>query len=108
MTTLTKADLAESLSNKIGINKRETKEFVELFFKVIRETLEQGEAVKLSSFGNFVTRSKSARPGRNPKTGELVEITARTVVTFQAGQKLKARIEQGNDQEVSDEDQTES
>lgn len=91
---LTKADLAEHLFNKLGLNKREAKELVELFYEEIRTCLARGEAVKLSGFGNFNLRDKSERPGRNPKTGEEIPITARRVVTFRAGHKLKSRVEQ--------------
>ncbi len=90
---LTKADLAESLFEELGLNKREAKELVELFFEEIRNALESGGDVKLSGFGNFVLRTKNERPGRNPKTGEEIPITARRVVTFRPGQKLKARVE---------------
>jgi integration host factor subunit alpha len=90
---LTKADIAENLFQTLGLNKRETKEIVELFFEEIRYALERGEIVKLSGFGNFNLRDKKQRPGRNPKTGEEIPITARRVVTFRAGQKLKARVE---------------
>ena len=90
---LTKADLAEHLFNVFGLNKREAKELVELFFEEIRDCLSHGEVVKLSGFGNFNLRDKSERPGRNPKTGEDVQISPRRVVTFRAGQKLKARVE---------------
>lgn len=93
---LTKADLAEQISNDIGINKRESKELVEYFFEEIRSFLEQGHNIKLSGFGNFCLRDKSSRPGRNPKTGEEIPITARRVVTFRAGQKLKERVEQND------------
>lgn len=93
MSSLTKADLAEALFNELGLNKREAKEFVELFFEKIREALERGEAVKLSGFGNFGLRKKNPRPGRNPKTGEEIPITARRVVTFRASHKLKERVE---------------
>ena len=93
MTALTKADLAECLFNELGLNKREAKEFVELFFEKIRHTLENGEQVKLSGFGNFILRSKNSRPGRNPKTGVEIPITARRVVTFRASHKLKERVE---------------
>lgn len=93
MTALTKAELAESLFNKLGLNKREAKELVENFFEEIRIALEKGECVKLSGFGNFNLRDKSQRPGRNPKTGEEIPITARRVVTFKAGHKLKSRVE---------------
>ena len=90
---LTKADMAEKLFEELGLNKREAKELVELFFEEIRGALEAGRQVKLSGFGNFDLRKKNQRPGRNPKTGEEIPITARRVVTFRPGQKLKARVE---------------
>jgi len=90
---LTKAEMAERLFEELGLNKREAKELVELFFEEIRGALENGKQVKLSGFGNFDLRDKSQRPGRNPKTGEEIPITARRVVTFRPGQKLKARVE---------------
>ena len=93
MTTLTKADLAELLFEKVGMNKREAKEVVESFFDEIRGALEQGDLVKLSGFGNFQCREKPQRPGRNPKTGEDMPISARRVVTFHASQKLKSQVE---------------
>lgn len=92
--TLTKAELAEMLFEQVGLNKRESKDMVEAFFDVIREALEQGDSVKLSGFGNFQLRDKPQRPGRNPKTGEVIPITARRVVTFHASQKLKALVEE--------------
>lgn len=90
---LTKADIAEKLFNDLGLNKREAKELVEAFFEEIRNSLEMGQQVKLSGFGNFDLRDKNKRPGRNPKTGEEIPICARRVVTFRPGQKLKARVE---------------
>ena len=93
MGALTKADMAERLNEELGLNKREAKEVVELFFEEIRQTLEQNHSVKLSGFGNFDLRDKRQRPGRNPKTGEEIPITPRRVVTFKPGQKLKARVE---------------
>lgn len=90
---LTKAEMAEHLYEELGLNKREAKELVELFFEEVRAALEDGEWVKLSGFGNFTLRDKNQRPGRNPKTGEEIPITARRVVTFRPGQKLKARVE---------------
>ncbi|UCE90087.1 MAG: integration host factor subunit alpha [Pseudomonadota bacterium] len=90
---LTKADMAERLFEELGLNKREAKELVEAFFEEIRFSLENGQQVKLSGFGNFDLRDKKERPGRNPKTGEEIPITARRVVTFRPGQKLKARVE---------------
>jgi integration host factor subunit alpha len=90
---LTKAEMAEHLFEKLGMNKRDTKDLVEAFFEEVREALESGEQVKLSGFGNFDLRQKSERPGRNPKTGEDIPIKARRVVTFRPGQKLKSRVE---------------
>ena len=89
---LTKADFAEQLFDELGLKKREGKDIVELFFEEIKRTLEQGEPVKISGFGNFALRDKVGRPGRNPKTGEEIPITARRVVTFRASQKLKAHL----------------
>lgn len=91
--TLTKAELAELLFDSVGLNKREAKDMVEAFFEEIRQSLEQGDTVKLSGFGNFQLRDKPQRPGRNPKTGEEIPITARRVVTFHASQKLKGMVE---------------
>lgn len=93
MTALTKAEMAEHLFDELGLNKREAKELVDIFFEEIRLALEQGQPVKLSGFGNFDLRDKRQRPGRNPKTGEEIPITARRVVTFKAGQKLRQRVE---------------
>lgn len=91
---LTKTDFTEHLFDELGLNKREAKDMVELFFEDIKETLEQGEPVKLSGFGNFGLRDKGSRPGSNPKTREAAPITARRVVTFKAGPKLKAHVVQ--------------
>ena len=90
---LTKAKMADQLFDELGLNKREAKEIVECFFDEIRDSLEQNVQVKLSGFGNFDLREKGERPGRNPETGEEIPITARRVVTFRPGQKLKARVE---------------
>lgn len=90
---LTKADMVEKLFDELGLNKREAKELVEMFFEEVRAALSRGEQVKLSGFGNFDLRNKGMRPGRNPKTGKEIPITARRVVTFRSGQKLKSRIE---------------
>ena len=91
--TLTKAELAEMLFDRVGLNKREAKDILDTFFEEIRDALARGEPVKLSGFGNFQVRSKPPRPGRNPKTGETIPIAARRVVTFHASQKLKAAVE---------------
>ena len=90
--TLTKSDIVEDLNNQIGLNKREAKELVDSVFDTIKETLINGEEVKVSGFGNFQLKDKSPRPGRNPRTGEDVEISARRVVTFKSGQKLKEAV----------------
>jgi integration host factor subunit alpha len=90
---LTKAEMAERLYEELGLNKREAKELVEALFEEVRMALEIGDQVKLSGFGNFDLREKNERPGRNPKTGQEIPITARRVVTFRPGQKLKARVE---------------
>ena len=90
---LTKAEMAERLFEEVGLNKREAKEFVDAFFDALRDGLEGGRSIKLSGFGNFDLRDKNQRPGRNPKTGEEIPISARRVVTFRPGQKLKARVE---------------
>jgi integration host factor subunit alpha len=90
---LTKASMAESLFEELGLNKREARELVDSFFEDLRSALATGEQIKLSGFGNFDLRDKNQRPGRNPKTGEEIPITARRVVTFRPGQKLKSRVE---------------
>ena len=90
--TLTKSNIVEDLNNEIGLNKREAKELVDMLFNDIKNLLSEGHEVKLSGFGNFQLRDKSPRPGRNPRTGENVEISARRVVTFKAGQKLKDSV----------------
>ena len=90
--TLTKSDIVEDLNNEIGLNKREAKELVDLLFNDIKNLLSEGHEVKLSGFGNFQLKDKSPRTGRNPRTGEDVEISARRVVTFKSGQKLKESI----------------
>ncbi|QCI19710.1 MAG: integration host factor subunit alpha [Buchnera aphidicola (Brevicoryne brassicae)] len=90
---LTKAEISENLFEKLQLTKKDSKKFVEFFFEEVRNSLEKGEDVKLSGFGNFELKNKKERPGRNPKTGKSVLITARRVVTFKAGQKLKNRIQ---------------
>ncbi len=93
MGALTKADMAEKLFEELGLNRREAKEVVDTFFGELCTSLAANDQVKLSGFGTFDLRDKSPRPGRNPKTGEAIPITARRVVTFRPGQKLKARVE---------------
>ena len=91
--TLTKAELAELLFERLGLNKRESKDMVEAFFDIIHNTLVTGRDVKMSGFGNFNIRRKASRPGRNPRTGEAIPIKARNVVTFHASHKLKALVQ---------------
>lgn len=93
MATITKLDIIEYLSDKYQLSKHDTKNVVENFLEEIRSSLESGHDVKLSGFGNFELRDKSSRPGRNPKTGDIVPVSARRVVTFKPGQKLRARVE---------------
>ena len=90
---LTKAQLAELLFEQIGLNKRESKDMVDAFFDLVAESLVDGKDVKISGFGNFQIRTKAARPGRNPRTGEAIPIAARRVVTFHASQKLKDQVQ---------------
>jgi integration host factor subunit alpha len=90
---LTKADIAQSLFDELGLNKREARELVDTCFEEMRQALESGHEIKISGFGNFELRNKTERPGRNPKTGKEIPISARRVVTFKPGQKLKSRVE---------------
>lgn len=98
MSTLTKAEMAESLINQLGLSKQEAKQLVEDFFEEIKDALANDISVKLSGFGNFELRDKSERPGRNPRTGEEVAITARRVVTFHPGQKLRSTVDSNVEQ----------
>ncbi|MBK6788457.1 MAG: integration host factor subunit alpha [Rubrivivax sp.] len=91
--TLTKAELADLLFDRLGLNKRESKDMVEAFFEIVHGSLVEGHDVKLSGFGNFNIRRKAPRPGRNPRTGEAIPIKARNVVTFHASHKLKAIVQ---------------
>ena len=93
MSALSKAIIADSLCNEVGLSKSDAKELVEHFFEDIKESLEDGQHVKLSGFGNFILRDKGSRPGRNPKTGEEIPVQERRVVTFKSGLKLKSKIE---------------
>ena len=91
--TITKDSLVEMIHNEVGLNKREAKELIECFFEQIKRSLENGNDIKLSGFGNLILRNKAPRPGRNPKTGEEVTISERRVVTFKSGLKLKSKLE---------------
>jgi integration host factor subunit alpha len=91
--TLTKAELSELLFDNLGLNKRESKDMVEAFFDILHHALVEGQDIKLSGFGNFNIRRKAPRPGRNPRTGEAIPITARNVVTFHASHKLKSLVQ---------------
>ena len=90
---LTKAQLSELLFEQIGLNKRESKDMVDAFFDLVSRSLVDGDDVKITGFGNFQIRTKSPRPGRNPRTGEAIPIKARNVVTFHASHKLKAIVQ---------------
>jgi len=89
---MTKADIVEVVHNRTGFSKKESSEAVESILDILKEVLEEGEKIKLSGFGNFVIRSKEVRKGRNPKTGQEMEISARSVLTFKPSQKLKDHI----------------
>jgi integration host factor subunit alpha len=99
--TLTKAELSELLFDNLGLNKRESKDMVEAFFDILHDALVSGQDIKLTGFGNFNIRRKAPRPGRNPRTGEAIPITARNVVTFHASHKLKSLVqgETGTDED---------
>ena len=91
--TITKDSLVQMVHNEIGLNKREAKDLIESFFEEIKKSLEDGNDIRLSGFGNFHLRDKAPRPGRNPKTGIEVTISSRRVVTFKSGLKLKSKLE---------------
>jgi len=91
-STITKADIVEKVYQKIGFSKKESSELVELVFKSLKDSLEKGEKVKISGFGNFVVRQKDERIGRNPQTGEQIKISSRRVLTFRPSQVLKAML----------------
>jgi len=91
---LTKAVLSDHLYEELGFNKQEAKDFIDMFFEEMRQNLESGNEIKISGFGNFKLRDKNQRPGRNPRTGEVIPVSARRVVTFKAGQKLKHRVDE--------------
>lgn len=90
--SLTKADIVERVYKEAGFSKKEAADLVDLVFKIIKDTLSKGEKVKISGFGNFSIRDKSTRVGRNPQTGEAMEITARRVLTFKPSQVLKEDV----------------
>jgi integration host factor subunit alpha len=107
---MTKADLIEAIHSKVGFSKKESADIVEMVFDTIKETLERGEKIKISGFGNFEVRDKRSRVGRNPQTGEVIEISARRVLTFKPSQVLKNVLnggEAGPDDEDSAEDDKE-
>lgn len=97
MSALSKAHLVDILCDQLALARPDARMLVEQFFEKIRDELEQGHHVKLSGFGNFILRDKTERPGRNPKTGEIVAVTARRVVTFKPGSKLKSRVDEYKD-----------
>ena len=93
--SITKKEIASALVKSMDITHVQALSIAHDFFDQIKQMLASGESVKLSGFGNFVIREKSARPGRNPKTGEIVEISARKVVLFRSGAKLKLATQKG-------------
>jgi integration host factor subunit alpha len=89
---MTKADIVEALHTKVGFSKKEAADLVEMIFDEIKNTLAKGEKIKISGFGNFVVREKHSRVGRNPQTGESIEISARRVLTFKPSQVLRSEV----------------
>lgn len=89
---MTKADIVEKIYDKIGFSKKESAELVDKVFDIIKETLEDGEKIKIAGFGNFVVKEKADRRGRNPQTGEEITITARKILTFKPSQVLKTTL----------------
>ena len=89
---MTKADIIEAIHQKVGYSKKEAADLVELIFDTIKETLSKGEKIKISGFGNFVIRDKKPRTGRNPQTGQAIEISARRVLTFKPSQVLRSEV----------------
>lgn len=89
---MTKADIVEALYQKVGFSKKEAADLVELVFETLKSTLSQGQKIKISGFGNFVVREKRSRVGRNPQTGESIEISARRVLTFRPSQVLRSDV----------------
>jgi integration host factor subunit alpha len=92
-TSTTKNDLVESLCQNLDFSKKDVQDLVETLFELIKSELAQGNAIKLPGFGNFSIRSKNPRVGRNPKTGETMEITARKVLTFKPSTILRERVQ---------------
>jgi len=90
--TITKANLVEKVSNRLGLSKAESQNLVENFFEILSKSLESGEDVKISGFGTFKLKKKNTRPGRNPLTGEVVAVSARTIVKFSASSKFKSMV----------------
>ena len=93
---MTKADIADSIFEKVGLSKKEAQDIIEIIFDTLKQTFKEGESVKVSGFGTFHVRKKAARRGRNPKTGEDLEITPRRVITFKISNQLKDGIEKLN------------
>jgi integration host factor subunit alpha len=105
---VTKAELIEAVYSKVGISKKESADLVEMIFDTMKDTLSKGEKIKISGFGNFVVREKRSRMGRNPQTGESMEISARRVLTFRPSQVLKNDLNGGEgpvDEEDDDDDE---
>lgn len=94
---MTKADIIEAIYQKVGYSKKDAADLVELIFNTIKETLARGEKIKISGFGNFVVRDKKARTGRNPQTGEAIQISARRVLTFKPSQVLRSEVNTGEE-----------
>lgn len=89
---MTKSDLVEAIHHRVGFTKKRSAEVVTLMLDLIKESLEKGDKVKISGFGNFEVRRKDPRKGRNPQTGDEITISERQVLTFKPSQVLKERL----------------
>jgi integration host factor subunit alpha len=102
--TMTKAEIIEAIYTKVGLSKKESADLVEMIFETMKDNLSKGQKIKISGFGNFVVREKRARMGRNPQTGESMEISARRVLTFRPSQVLKADLNGEDTTNIKEED----
>jgi len=93
---MTKAEIVEQIYEKVGFSRRESSDIVETMLEIMKESLAEGEKIKISGFGNFVVRAKRERLGRNPHTGQEIKISARKVITFKASQILKTAVNRGH------------
>jgi integration host factor subunit alpha len=92
MKTMTKHDLVQGIHDRLGLSKQDSARVVGDVFEIMKETLSRGDSVKITGFGSFMVRDKEAWRGRNPKTGETIEVSARKALTFRPSQLLKREL----------------